>query len=367
VQDTLDLLRAAYASRESLFSVHYACQNLTEIKDGPASVACVSFYNVHDGSAEAFSLANVGDSNTTLDEREKALLRGALGFMRKHAGARWLHWKMNRPEYGFSALEDRLRWLGDAEETPGRPPPDRCHALIKERYGRDYAGHPRLPNLLARNALRSRYARFGDAEPELVSKGEFVAVQQSTTEKVRMLSDLFLLLIKGRLQTETSAGDVMFAGAHLDAVKVVLSLADRFVLVRRALERRRVGREPLLISDEYDAQDLFRALLVQFFDDVRKEEWAPSHAGAASRMDFLLPQTRLAVELKWTRPSMSQRDLGEQLIVDQDKYRTHPQVGHVVSIVFDYDGLIANPRALEQDLQSGADEAVAVTVKIIDR
>jgi hypothetical protein len=368
VQDSLDLLRAAYASRESLFTVHYACQNLNEVKDGPASIACVSFYNVHDGSAHAFSLANVGDSNTTPGDRENVLLLRALGFMREHAEARWLHWKMNRPEYGFSALDDRLRRLGG--ESPGQPPTGRCHdleALVRERYGRDYARHPRLPYLLGRNKIATRHARWGAEEPALVSKREFMAVQQSATEKVRLLSELFVLLIKGRLQTDTSAGDVMFADAHLDAVKVVLNLADRFLLVRRALKRRREDRETLQISDEYDAQDLFRALLVQFFDDVRDEEPAPSHAGAGSRIDFLLPQTRLAIELKWTRSRMSPRELGDQLMVDRGRYKAHPEVGHLVCIVFDYEGHIRNPRGVEQDLESGADESVAVSVKIVDR
>jgi hypothetical protein len=368
VPDPLDLLRAAHASRESLFSVHYACQNFNQVKEGPASVACVSFYDVRDRSAYAFSLANVGDSTTTPAKREQILLLEALSFMREHAEARWLHWKMNRPEYGFSALEDRLRWLG--EQSRGRPPADRCHdieALVADRYGRNYASHPRLPNLLIRNAIATKHARWGAEEPGLVSKGDLMAVQQSATEKVRVLSEVFLLLINGRLQTDTSAGEVTFAGAHLDAVKVALSIADRFVLVQRALQRRHDHRHTLHVGDEYDTQDLFRALLVQFFDDVRDEEWTPSYAGGASRIDFLLPQTRLAIELKRTRPSLTQRALGEQLIVDRAKYKAHPDVGYLLCIVFDLDGHIANPRGVEQDLQEGTDEVVTTLVKIVDR
>ena len=43
------------------------------------------------------------------------------------------------------------------------------------------------------------------------------------------------------------------------------------------------------MEDEYDVQDLFHALLTIYFEDIRKEEWSPSYAGGASRMDFLLP------------------------------------------------------------------------------
>jgi hypothetical protein len=55
-------------------------------------------------------------------------------------------------------------------------------------------------------------------------------------------------------------------------------------------------------DDEYDVQDIFHALLRLFVDDIREEEWTPSYAGGASRMDFLLPELETVVEIKKTRP-----------------------------------------------------------------
>ena len=367
--DELSILRTAKGAREAVYCVHYACENLNNVKDAPPAVSCVSFYDVNLRSAVAYGLANVGTAATLEQEREVLLLQAALKFMRDHGEARWLHWKMSRPEYGFQALADRLTWLG--QQSLPLPPPDRSHdldSLVVERYGLDYAPHPRLPSLIHLNGIHTRYARWGPKEPELIDSHEYTAVQQSVTEKVRLLADIFNLLVEGRLQTENSAGEVQFADAHLDAVSVVLALADRFLLVQRALRRRHSGRSTIEINDEYDAQDLLRALLVQFFDDVRDEEWAPSYAGGASRIDFLLPQKRLAVELKWMRQTLTARGLGEELLVDRQKYQVHPGVGHLVCIVFDYDGQLPNPRGMEEDLaQVGAEEAVACTVRIIDR
>jgi hypothetical protein len=124
----------------------------------------------------------------------------------------------------------------------------------------------------------------------------------------------------------------------------------------------------LTIGDEYDAQDLMRALLVQFFDDVRDEEWSPSYAGAATRIDFVLPEVRVAVELKWTRTSMTEKSLGDELLVDRERYAKHPDVGHLICVVFDYEGHLPNPRGMEQDLdRKVTGEGLATTVKIIDR
>jgi hypothetical protein len=367
--DELAILRAARRAREALYTVHYACQNLNEVKDRPPAVSCVSFYDVNVGAAHAFSLANVGSASTTGDDRETLLLHAALEFMRDHSEARWLHWKMSRPEYGFQALADRNAWLDQPRLAP--PPADRCHdleSLISLRYGYDFAPHPRLPSLIRLNGLASRYARWGAEEPKLVGNGEYVAVQQSATEKVRLLADVFDLLAEGRLQTENSAGEVKFAGEHLDAVAVVTALGDRLELVRRSLKRRHDSRSTLEINDEYDAQDLVRSLLVQFFDDVREESWSPEYAGSATRIDFLLPQTRLALELKWMRETLTAKKLGEELIIDRQKYQKHPDVSHLVCLVFDLEGRLANPRGIESDLRPPAgDDAVACTVRIVDR
>src|SRR5262249_12634963 len=115
-------------------------------------------------------------------------------------------------------------------------------------------------------------------------------------------------------------------------------------------------------------QDLLRSMLRIFFDDVRSEEWVPSYAGSASRIDFVLPRFSLAVELKRTRQGLSAANVGEQLLVDRDRYKEHHAVSHLICLVCDYEGLLANPRGLEADLsRASSTEALATTVRIFDR
>jgi hypothetical protein len=85
-------------------------------------------------------------------------------------------------------------------------------------------------------------------------------------------------------------------------------------------------------------------------------------------VDFVLPEFDLAVELKHSRPSMTAKSLGEELVVDVARYGQRPDVRHLVCLVFDHDGRLDNPRGLERDLahNSGTVE-VAVTVVIVDR
>lgn len=67
-------------------------------------------------------------------------------------------------------------------------------------------------------------------------------------------------------------------------------------------------------------KDLLHALLLLYFDDVRAEEWTPSYAGKFSRMDFLLKNERVVIEVKKTRQGLADKELGEQLIIDVDRY-----------------------------------------------
>ena len=159
-----------------------------------------------------------------------------------------------------------------------------------------------------------------------------------------------------------------FADEHLDAVKVVLALGERFLYIERELARRHSGRPTITVGDEYDAQDLLRFMLAIFFDDIRPEDVAPSVAGAASRVDFVLPDFELAIELKFVRPNLDAKKLGEELIVDRERYKTRKDVRHLLCLVFDHKGALRNPRGLEKDLSRDASlDDFAVSVRIYDR
>ncbi len=116
------------------------------------------------------------------------------------------------------------------------------------------------------------------------------------------------------------------------------------------------------MEDEYDVQDLLHALLTLEHDDVRSEEWTPSYAGGSSRTDFLLKLEQIVIEAKKTRSGFGARELGEQLMVDIQKYEQHPDCRTLVCFVYDPEGRIANPRGIENDLGGDRD---GLTVRVI--
>jgi len=140
-------------------------------------------------------------------------------------------------------------------------------------------------------------------------------------------------------------------------------ICERFHLVARQLRSRHDSRPTLNVTDEYDVQDLLHALLLQFFEDVRSEEWTPTYAGKATRMDFLLKREEVVVETKHSRRSLSAGAVGTELIEDIARYKAHPNCSALVCFVYDPEGLLPNPRGLESDLRRDDDFPVVIYIR----
>lgn len=147
-----------------------------------------------------------------------------------------------------------------------------------------------------------------------------------------------------------------------DPLCIVEHICSRFHLIAQQLRNRHNNRTTLTIADEYDVQDLLHALLKIHFDDVRPEEYTPSYAGGSSRMDFLLKEEKMVVEVKKTRGELGSKELGNQLLIDINRYKEHPDLKTLFCFVYDPDGRISNPRGLENDL---AKEPGKIMIKVL--
>jgi DpnII restriction endonuclease len=147
--------------------------------------------------------------------------------------------------------------------------------------------------------------------------------------------------------------------SHTQTLELV---CHRFQKVALQLQERYGNRPTLVLEDEYDVQYLFHALLRIFFEDVRPEEWTPSYAGKSSRMDFLLPIEETVLEVKKTRESLRDAEIGSQLLVDIARYKAHQQCKRLICFVYDPENRIRNPRGLERDLSKKSE---GLDVKVI--
>lgn len=153
------------------------------------------------------------------------------------------------------------------------------------------------------------------------------------------------------------------AQTSIEALAMINRLARNFHVTVSQLNQRHNKRAPLItIQDEYDVQDFFHVLISPFFDDIRPEEYCPSYAGGSSRIDFLLKTEQVIIEIKKARKGLEAKEIGEQLIVDIARYRSHPDCKTLVAFVYDPDKKVTNPKGLENDLSRISD---GINVQVI--
>lgn len=152
--------------------------------------------------------------------------------------------------------------------------------------------------------------------------------------------------------------------ARQDLVPVLSHVFRNFERFDRQIAKRRDKRPTISIDDEYDVQDVLHAMLRLFSDDVRPEEYVPSYAGSNSRVDFLLPKEELIIEAKMTRKGLADKELGEQLIIDFNRYKELSKGNHMLCFVYDKAGCIQNPHGVITDLEKMSDDKLKITVII---
>jgi hypothetical protein len=172
---------------------------------------------------------------------------------------------------------------------------------------------------------------------------------------------------KGTLLSEpdlSTSKPVHKAEMILEPLAILETIFTRFHRVVIQLRSRRDSRPTIEVRDEYDVQDLLHALLRIYFYDIRSEEWTPSYAGSSNRMDFLLKNEGLVVEVKKTRDKLRDRDIGNELLIDIARYKSHPDCKTLVCFVYDPEGFISNPTGLENDLNKLSNSEFKVSVYI---
>ena len=76
----------------------------------------------------------------------------------------------------------------------------------------------------------------------------------------------------------------------------------------------------------------------------------------------MLPQFKIAIEVKHTRNKLTQRDVTDQLIIDERYYRRHESCSSLICFVYDPELRLKNPVALENDLAKDEDDFNVVVI-----
>jgi hypothetical protein len=170
----------------------------------------------------------------------------------------------------------------------------------------------------------------------------------------RIIAEYYQLPGDSRLTSVTAEAQCLFV-----LEKILLGF-HRFCL---QLERRKRNREGLKVVGEYDVQDLLLPLLRLTFSDVRSEESVPSEAGSNSRIDFLIQDHGIAIEVKYVRRSGDDARIGDEMLADRARYFSHPNCKQLVFFVYDPNTLLDNAQGMISGVANdGPNQPVRVVV-----
>jgi len=198
--------------------------------------------------------------------------------------------------------------------------------------------------------------------PPHIKVGEDIIFSFSLLQSYENFEKLAHRLLR-QLEIKTSSDSDSNGNASFQK-EPINQIIEKFHVVATQFKNRYNDRPTLQIEDEYDVQDLLNALLRVNYEDIRKEEYTPSYAGGSTRIDFLLKRDKILIEVKKTRPTLKDKEIGNQLIIDIAHYKSHPDCKHLICFVYDPDNLIVNPRGLEDDLNKNTTDDMIVEVLV---
>jgi hypothetical protein len=160
-----------------------------------------------------------------------------------------------------------------------------------------------------------------------------------------------------------------------DVLTILERIFFRFDRIYRQLQDRHDNRPTIKIDDEYDVQDLLHALLHLYFADIRSEVTLPQFAGQNSRVDFVLKQEKIMIEVKIisqkeekkTSPKTKDKQLGTQLIDDIPRYKQYQDASTLIFFIYDPDNLMSNPQGIIDDIETHSNNDFLVKVFIYPR
>lgn len=151
--------------------------------------------------------------------------------------------------------------------------------------------------------------------------------------------------------------------ARKSALDGVLAVADSFKASAGVLKKRHGNRPPFEITDEYDVQDLFFALVLPIVPDIVAEDPTSKVANKSSRLDFTSKSTGIGIELKHVKSKADASRVRNEILVDEATYQEHPYVEMVVVFVHDPDEHIST--SIRTTFQADLSKPISVSGRTV--
>jgi len=197
-----DLLNELVKDKSKCFVIHYSCESFITNHGRTPRVTSICIKSLSTGQTKSFSIHlqaqfDGKDFNNLSDEEYDKLELNMLAdfsiYVKSHSGFKWIHWNMRDSNYGFEAINNRIKILqGETFEIND----DRKYDFPKilgliYTYGYEKnKPNGRLLNLADRNNISTINALTGGEEAKAFDEKKYLELHMSTLKKVDVIESI---------------------------------------------------------------------------------------------------------------------------------------------------------------------------------
>ena len=201
-REGLELLKELTKDKSKCYIIHYSCESFITSHGKTPRVTSICIRNLNSSQTTSFSIHlqaqfegkdfnNLTDAE--YDDLELKMLNEFSEFVKKYSTSKWIHWNMRDSNYGFVAINHRIRILkGNQFEIPDDLKFDfpRIIGLIYTHGYEKNKPKGRLLNLADRNHISPINALTGAEEADAFDKKEYLKLHISTLRKVDIIDSI---------------------------------------------------------------------------------------------------------------------------------------------------------------------------------
>lgn len=208
----LDKFNELFKAKEKCLIIHYSCESFITTHGKTPRVTSICICNLSTNQTTSFSIHLQAQfegrdfNNLTIleyDDLELKMLNEFSDFVRRHKTHKWLHWNMRDSNYGFEAINNRIRILKGTQfeisEDFRFDIPRILGLIFTHRFENDFP-NGKLLNLAERNEINLKSALTGSKEAEAFEQKEYLKLHMSTLRKVDIIGNILSKTENGTLK-----------------------------------------------------------------------------------------------------------------------------------------------------------------------
>jgi len=208
----LEALNELLKSKAKCNVIHYSCESFVTNHGKTPRVTSICVMNLKSGQTKSFSIhlqaqiSGLDFNNLDIDQYddlEKDMLADFSSFVTQNATNRWIHWKMRDSNYGFEAINNRIKILkGATFQIPDDFKYD-FSKILELIFTYDYEvpkPNGRLLNLAKRNSISTFNAMTGKEEADAFDNKAYLQLHMSTLKKVDIIKSIIQRLENNELR-----------------------------------------------------------------------------------------------------------------------------------------------------------------------